>query len=185
MWPTERGGQGRNDSLSFDFHLPIGRRGGVGSVGPFNLLLSLSLFVFYSSQTSPLFPLANSTVSRVTESIVVFLHEYILIQRYWMQLSHSVLSPYRVEWEPWEERESGSFDYHFMFPSSLTKGTLPPSASCISRNVFWQKKEKKMIWSWGTSLSPPPAQDFHPFSSSYANSVYLTNSGGLSCLCEL
>lgn len=50
-----RGGQGWSDSLSSDFHLLIGRRGGERSVGPCNLLLVLSLFVFCSSQTSVFF----------------------------------------------------------------------------------------------------------------------------------
>lgn len=43
---------------------------------------------------------------------------------------------------------------------------------------FWLKREK-LIWSSGTSLSL--SRGFHPLSSSYANPVYLTNSG-ISCV---
>lgn len=48
-----RGGQGWNDSLSSDFHLMIGRRGGEKSVGRCKMLLALSLFAF--EFLSPLF----------------------------------------------------------------------------------------------------------------------------------
>lgn len=48
-----RGGQGWSDSLSSDFHLLIGRKGGEGSVTLCNVLLELSGFFLFS--TPPLF----------------------------------------------------------------------------------------------------------------------------------
>ena len=178
-----RGGQGWSDSLSSDFHLLIGRRGGERSVGPCNLLLVLSLFVFCSSQTSVFFPpllsslslslsLASTTgVSRLTVTwIVVLLHKYMLIQMYWIQLSYPVFC---LTLQDGVETQGGKgvrrlwLSLHVYFISYQRYF----ASSCLmhQHKCFWLKR-KKLIWSLGTS-------GFHPLSFSYANSLYLTNSG--------
>lgn len=91
-----------------------------------------------------------------------------------IQLSYSFL---QVGVGALEGRDSGSFDYHFIFPSSLTKGTLLPPA-LHQHKCFWFKRKKTWLdLDKHLSLFFPPAPVLQLLSSSYANVVYLTNCG--------
>ena len=140
----------------------------------FLLFTNICLFLSFALLS---FSLAATTgVSRLTVTwIVVFLHKYMLIQMYWIQLSYSVfcltlhdgvgtLGGKGVR-RLWLSLHVYVISYQRYFASS-----------CLlhQHECFWLKR-KKLIWSLGTS-------GFHPLSFSYANSFYLINSG-ISCVC--